>query len=99
MRGDFSRINKPYQISRSHAKCKESDTITKRNKTRTPYFDGRENFAVRNKRNVLDERSSILGDGKDFFLRHRVKTGFRTHSASYPTGTRGSFPWGKAAGE
>jgi hypothetical protein len=31
-------------------------------------------------------------------LHHRVQTESGAHSASYPTGTRGSFPGGKAAG-
>jgi hypothetical protein len=29
---------------------------------------------------------------------HRVQNGFGAHPASYPMGTRGSFPGGKAAG-
>jgi len=35
--------------------------------------------------------SSDLGQGP-------VQNGIGTHPASYPIGTRGSFPWGKAAG-
>jgi hypothetical protein len=31
-------------------------------------------------------------------LHHRVQTGSGAHPASYPMGTRGSFPRGKAAG-
>jgi len=31
-----------------------------------------------------------------FFSRHRVHTGSRSRSASYPRGTDGSFPGGKA---
>jgi hypothetical protein len=31
-------------------------------------------------------------------LHHRVQTGSGAHPASYPMGTRGSFPGGKAAG-
>jgi hypothetical protein len=34
----------------------------------------------------------------NFSLRHRVQTGSGAHPASYPMGTRGSFPGGKAAG-
>jgi hypothetical protein len=49
----------------------------------------------------LDDRNSGIqvpaGDG-NFFLLHRVQTGFGAHSASYPKGTGGSFPGGKAAG-
>jgi len=33
-----------------------------------------------------------------FSLNHRVQNGSGAHSASYPMGTRGSVPWGKAAG-
>jgi hypothetical protein len=33
-----------------------------------------------------------------FSLHHRVQYGSGTHPASYPTGTRGSFRGGKAAG-
>jgi hypothetical protein len=34
----------------------------------------------------------------NFSLHHRVQNGSETHPASYPMGTRGSFPGGKAAG-
>jgi hypothetical protein len=34
----------------------------------------------------------------NFSLHHRVQTGSGTHPSSYPTGTRGSFLGGKAAG-
>jgi hypothetical protein len=48
----------------------------------------------------LDNRGSRIrfpaGAG-NFSLRH-VQNGSRTHPASYPMGTRGSFPGGKAAG-
>jgi hypothetical protein len=33
----------------------------------------------------------------NFSLHHRVKNGSGAHPASYPIGTRGSFPGGKAA--
>jgi hypothetical protein len=42
----------------------------------------------------LDSR---LGVGK-FSLHHRVQNGSGAHPASYPMGTRGSFPRGKATG-
>jgi hypothetical protein len=35
---------------------------------------------------------------QDFPLLHSVQTGSGAHLASYPMGTRGSFPGGKAAG-
>jgi hypothetical protein len=34
----------------------------------------------------------------NFSLHHRVKNGSGAHAASYPTGTRVSFPGGKVAG-
>jgi hypothetical protein len=34
----------------------------------------------------------------NFSLHHRVQNGSEAHPVSYPTGTRGSFPGGKAAG-
>jgi hypothetical protein len=34
----------------------------------------------------------------NFSLHHRVQTGSGAHPASYPTGTGGTFPGGKAAG-
>jgi hypothetical protein len=34
----------------------------------------------------------------NFSLHHRVQNGSGAHPASYPMGTRGSFPGGKAAG-
>jgi hypothetical protein len=49
----------------------------------------------------LDDRGSRFrfpaGAG-NFSLHHHVQNGSRAHSASYPMGTRGSFPGGKAAG-
>jgi hypothetical protein len=49
----------------------------------------------------LDDRSSRVrfpaGAG-NFSLHHRVQTGSGAHPASYPIGTRGPFPRGKAAG-
>jgi hypothetical protein len=49
----------------------------------------------------LDVRGSRVrfpaGAG-NFSLHHRVQNGTGTHPASYPMGTRGSFPGGKAAG-
>jgi hypothetical protein len=48
----------------------------------------------------LDDRGSRVrfpaGAG-NFSLHHRVQTGSGTHPASYPVGTRDSFPGGKAA--
>jgi hypothetical protein len=34
----------------------------------------------------------------NFSLHHRIQNGSGAHPASYPMGTRGSFPGGKAAG-
>jgi hypothetical protein len=34
----------------------------------------------------------------NFSLHHRFQTGSGAHPASYPMGTRGSFPGGRAAG-
>jgi hypothetical protein len=49
----------------------------------------------------LDDWSSRVrfpsGAG-NFSLHHRVQNGSGTHPASYPMGTRGPFPGGKAAG-
>jgi hypothetical protein len=49
---------------------------------------------------ALDYRGSRVrfraGAG-NFSLHHRVQNGSGAHSASYPMGTRGSFPGGKAA--
>jgi hypothetical protein len=49
----------------------------------------------------LNDRSSRVrfpaGAG-NFSLHHRVQNGSEAHPASYPMGTRGSFPAGKAAG-
>jgi hypothetical protein len=48
-----------------------------------------------------DERGSMVrfpaGDG-NFSPRHRVWNGSEAHPASYPVGTKGSFPGGKATG-
>jgi hypothetical protein len=49
----------------------------------------------------LDDRGSKVrfpvGTG-NFSLHYRVQNGSGAHPASYPMGTRGSFPEGKAAG-
>jgi hypothetical protein len=49
----------------------------------------------------LDDRGSRVrfptGTG-NLSLHHRVQNGYEAHPASYPMGTRGSFPGGKAAG-
>jgi hypothetical protein len=49
----------------------------------------------------LDDRGSgvriPVGVG-NFSLHHRFQNGSRVHPASYPMGTRGSFPGDKAAG-
>jgi hypothetical protein len=48
----------------------------------------------------LDDRGSMVrfpaGAG-NFSLHHRVQNGSRAQPASYPMGTGGSFPGGKAA--
>jgi hypothetical protein len=49
----------------------------------------------------LDDRGSTFrfpAGGGNFSLHHRVQTCSGVHPASYPMGTKGSFPGGKAAG-
>jgi hypothetical protein len=49
----------------------------------------------------LDDRGSRVrfqAGARSFSLHHRVQNGSGAHPASYPMGTRGSFPGGKAAG-
>jgi hypothetical protein len=48
----------------------------------------------------LDDRGSRVRfpAGAGSFSLHRVQNGSGAHPASYPMGTRGSFPGGKAAG-
>jgi len=50
----------------------------------------------------LDDRVSRVrfpaGAG-NFFLHHRVRNGSGSYPDSYPLGTGGSFPGGKATGE
>jgi hypothetical protein len=48
----------------------------------------------------LDDRGSRVrfpAEAGNFSLHHRVQNGSGAHPASYPMGTRSSFPWGKAA--
>jgi hypothetical protein len=40
----------------------------------------------------------FLAGAGNFSLHHRVQNGSGAHPASYPMGTRGSFPGGKASG-
>jgi len=49
----------------------------------------------------LDDRGSRVRfpeESGSFSLHHRVQNGTVAHPASYPMGTRGSFPGAKAAG-
>jgi hypothetical protein len=49
----------------------------------------------------LDDQGSrvrFLEGAGNFSLYHHVQNSFRDHPASYPRGTRGSFPGGKVAG-
>jgi hypothetical protein len=49
----------------------------------------------------VDDRGSRVGfpeGGGDFSLHHRVHNGSGVHPASYPMGTRDSFPGDKEAG-
>jgi hypothetical protein len=49
----------------------------------------------------LDDRGSRVrspAGARNFSLHHRVQNGCGAHPASYPMGTRGSFPGCKAAG-
>jgi hypothetical protein len=45
----------------------------------------------------LDDR--FPAEAENFSLHHGVQNGSGTHPASYPMGTRGFLPCGKAAGE
>jgi hypothetical protein len=45
----------------------------------------------------LDSRVQFLAGAGNFSIHHRVQSGSGDHPASYPLGTRGSFPGGKAA--
>jgi hypothetical protein len=50
----------------------------------------------------LDDRGSRVRfpvGARNFSLYHRVQNGSVAHPASYPVGTRGSFPGSKAAGK
>jgi hypothetical protein len=52
-------------------------------------------------RRGLDDRGSRVrfpAVAGNFSLHHRVQNGFGAPPASYPMGTRGPFPGGKAAG-
>jgi hypothetical protein len=46
----------------------------------------------------IDGRGSIPGNNKKKFLFHGVQTGSGVRPASYPLGTKGFLPRGKAAG-
>jgi hypothetical protein len=86
----------------SHIHCTEHGSVTPVGAT-SQYFP-------RTEKN--QEWCPVLGYGLDdwgsrvrfpvgagnFSLHHRVQNGSGTHSASYPMGTRGSFPASKAAG-
>jgi hypothetical protein len=45
-----------------------------------------------------DSRVRFPAGAGNFSLHHRVQNGSGAHPASYPRGTRGSFPRDKAAG-
>jgi hypothetical protein len=49
----------------------------------------------------LDDRGSrvrLPAGAGNFYLHHRVQNGSGAHPPSYPVGTGGSFPGGKATG-
>jgi hypothetical protein len=48
--------------------------------------------------NIKNSAYLWLSSVKNFSPHHRVQTDSGPHSASYPMGTGGSFPGGKAAG-
>jgi hypothetical protein len=48
--------------------------------------------------NDRDSRFRFPAAAGNFSLHHRVQNGSGAHPASYPMGTRGSFPGGKAVG-
>jgi hypothetical protein len=43
-------------------------------------------------------RIQFLAGTRNFSLHHHIQNGSGAHSVSYPMGTTGSFPGGKAAG-
>jgi hypothetical protein len=45
-----------------------------------------------------DSRVRFPAGAGNVSLHHRVQNGSGTHTVSYPMGSRGSFPVGKAAG-
>jgi hypothetical protein len=47
---------------------------------------------------VHDRGVQVPAEAENFSFHHRVQTGSGTRPASYPMGTRGSFPGAKAAG-
>jgi hypothetical protein len=60
-----------------------------------------EGFIFRYIKFWLDDRGSRVRfpvRAENFSLHHRVQNGSGAHPDSYPTGTGGSFPGGKAAG-
>jgi hypothetical protein len=46
----------------------------------------------------LGSRFRFPAGAENFSLNHRIQNSSGAHPASYPMGTRGSFPGGKAAG-
>jgi hypothetical protein len=46
-----------------------------------------------------DSKVRFPVEAGNFSLHHRIQNGCGAHPASYPVGTRGSFPGGKAIGE
>jgi hypothetical protein len=48
--------------------------------------------------NYQGSRAQFPVEAGNFSLHHHVQKGSGAHPASYPMGTRGSFPGGKAAG-
>jgi hypothetical protein len=66
-----------------------------------PFFKSRDSLVGTVLGYELDDRGSRVrfpaGAG-NFSLHHRVQNGSGAHPASYPVGTRGSLPGGKATG-
>jgi hypothetical protein len=65
------------------------------------FIKSRDSSVVRALGYWLDDRGSRVrfpAGAVNFSLHHRVQNGSGAHPASYPVGTRGSSPGGKAAG-
>jgi hypothetical protein len=92
---------KQYQYIDNQSAGAEETPETSRSLLNTPQILGNSSVGIALGYRLDDRGSRVRfqgGGAGNFFLHHSVQNGSGAHRASYPMGTRGSFPGSIAAG-